>query len=63
MGGAEWSEFLRSSHLFGRPCVDPEGTEYEANVVAPCGKAGSVCMFNNQVWVRRGYFLCVHACR
>jgi hypothetical protein len=46
------TECVRGSHLFGRSCVDPAGTEHEAAVVAPCGPAGSVCMFNNQVWHR-----------
>ena len=28
------------------------GTELESEVVSPCGPAGSVCMFNCQVWHR-----------
>lgn len=50
------TECVRGSHLFGSSCIDPEtgepAKEYQDHVVAPCGPAGSVCMFNNQVWHR-----------
>jgi ectoine hydroxylase-related dioxygenase (phytanoyl-CoA dioxygenase family) len=42
---------IPKSHLFGKPCPQIlEGTEYEALVSHNLGPAGSVCIFNNQVW-------------
>jgi ectoine hydroxylase-related dioxygenase (phytanoyl-CoA dioxygenase family) len=49
------TEVIPGSHLFGKVCP-PEivGTEYE-KLATPClGKAGSVVIFNNQVWHRGG---------
>ena len=41
------------SHLFGSPLPNPiEGSDYEDQVVSNLGSAGSVIMFNNQVWHR-----------
>ena len=41
------------SHLFGAPCPNPiEGSGHEDQVVSNLGPAGSVIMFNNQVWHR-----------
>lgn len=41
------------SHLFGCSPPDPiEGSDYEDQVVSNLGPAGSVIMFNNQVWHR-----------
>ncbi len=41
------------SHLFGTPPPDPiEGSGYQDQVVSNLGPAGSVIMFNNQVWHR-----------
>ena len=49
------TEVVPGSHVFGRRCPDVlEGTEWEVRVVAPLGRAGSVVMFNNQVWHRGG---------
>jgi ectoine hydroxylase-related dioxygenase (phytanoyl-CoA dioxygenase family) len=49
------TEVIPGSHLFGaRPPKVMEGTEYEARVVPCLGKAGSVVLFNNQVWHRGG---------
>ena len=43
------------SHLYGAPPPDPiEGSGYEEQVVSNVGPAGSVIMFNNQVWHRGG---------
>jgi len=51
------TEVIAGSHLFGKPvppAFDPENSEY-AHLYRPClGKAGSLCMFNNQVWHRGG---------
>lgn len=49
------TEVIPRSHLFGKPCPPKlEGTEFES-LIHPCvGKAGSVAMFNNQVWHRGG---------
>jgi ectoine hydroxylase-related dioxygenase (phytanoyl-CoA dioxygenase family) len=45
------TEVIRGSHLFGRdPFKDPTPPEVTAN----CGPAGSVTLFNNQVWHRGG---------
>jgi hypothetical protein len=47
------TEFIPGSHLFGkRPPDSLDGTEWEDKVVACLGTAGSVVMFNNQVWHR-----------
>lgn len=49
------TEVVPGSHLFGRPPPgDFTGTEWEAKVKYNLGKAGSVVMFNNQVWHRGG---------
>ncbi len=49
------TECIPRSHLFGaRPPKSMEGTEWEDQVVYNLGKAGSVIMFNNQVWHRGG---------
>lgn len=46
-------QVIPGSHLFGRPCPrSMEGTEWEEQIVTTCGPAGSVTMFNNQVWHR-----------
>lgn len=49
------TEVIPGSHLFGgSPPKVIEGTRYES-MVEPClGKAGSVVLFNNQVWHRGG---------
>ena len=45
------TEVIPGSHLFGKHCPgDLKGTEYEAKITPCLGKAGSVVMFNNQVW-------------
>jgi ectoine hydroxylase-related dioxygenase (phytanoyl-CoA dioxygenase family) len=49
------TEVVPRSHLFGRPCPEVlEGTEWEDKVHYNLGKAGSVVLFNNQVWHRGG---------
>ena len=49
------TEVIPASHLFGAsPPDDLEGTEWEDRVQYNLGKAGSVIMFNNQVWHRGG---------
>lgn len=49
------TEVLPGSHLFGAPCPPSlEGTEWEDRVDPNVGRAGSVVMFNNQVWHRGG---------
>lgn len=49
------TQVIPGSHLFGKPCPPQiEGTPYEAKMVSGCGRAGSVVMFNNQVWHRGG---------
>lgn len=46
-------QVIPGSHLFGRRCPPKmEGTEWEERIVTTCGPAGSVTMFNNQVWHR-----------
>lgn len=46
-------QVVPGSHLFGRRCPPTmEGTEWEDRVVSTCGPAGSVTMFNCQVWHR-----------
>ena len=47
------TQVVPGSHLFGAPPPHPtEGTQYESQVVSNLGPAGSVIMFNNQVWHR-----------
>lgn len=49
------TEVIPRSHLFGKPCPEQiEGTEYESKIHYNLGPAGSVIMFNNQVWHRGG---------
>lgn len=49
------TEVIPGSHLFGAPCPPVmEGTKWEPQIVSCLGKAGSVVMFNNQVWHRGG---------
>jgi ectoine hydroxylase-related dioxygenase (phytanoyl-CoA dioxygenase family) len=49
------TEVIPGSHLFGAPSPsEMEGTKYESKIVKCLGKAGSVVMFNNQVWHRGG---------
>ena len=47
------TQCIPGSHLFGANPPNPiEGTPYEEQVVSCLGPAGSVVMFNNQVWHR-----------
>lgn len=49
------TETLPASHLYGAACPRTlEGTAWEQQVQHNLGKAGSVVMFNNQVWHRGG---------
>lgn len=49
------TQVIPGSHLFGdSPPPIIEGTPWEDKVVSCCGPAGSVVMFNNQVWHRGG---------
>lgn len=49
------TEVISGSHLFGAsPPRELEGTEWENKVHFNLGKAGSVIMFNNQVWHHGG---------
>lgn len=49
------TETIPGSHLFGaRPPKSMEGTQWESQIEHNLGKAGSVVMFNNQVWHRGG---------
>ena len=49
------TEVIPGSHLFGgSPPKVIEGTPYESMVLPCLGKAGSVVLFNNQVWHRGG---------
>ncbi len=49
------TETIPGSHLFGsRPPANLEGTEWEDKIHFNLGKAGSVIMFNNQVWHHGG---------
>jgi ectoine hydroxylase-related dioxygenase (phytanoyl-CoA dioxygenase family) len=46
-------QVVPGSHLFGRRCPPVlEGTEWEERIVTTTGPAGSVTLFNNQVWHR-----------
>ena len=47
------TQAIPGSHLFGgSPPPQMEGTKWENKIVSCLGKAGSVVMFNNQVWHR-----------
>ena len=49
------TEVIPGSHLFGAsPPPELEGTEWEDSIHCNLGKAGSVIMFNNQVWHHGG---------
>jgi len=49
------TETIPGSHLFGAgPPRELEGTEWESRIHHNLGHAGSVTMFNNQVWHRGG---------
>jgi len=49
------TEAIPGSHLFGKtPPADMAGTEWESRICYNLGRAGSVVMFNNQVWHRGG---------
>ena len=49
------TEVIPGSHLFGMgPPPEIEGTEWESKIQYNLGKAGSVVMFNNQVWHHGG---------
>ncbi len=50
------TEVIPGSHLFGTsPPPEMEGTEWEDKIHYNLGKAGSVIMFNNQVWHHGGF--------
>ncbi len=49
------TEVIPGSHYFGQPCPNSlDGTEWEERIHYNLGPAGSVVMFNNQVWHRGG---------
>lgn len=49
------TEVIPGSHLYGRPCPpDLTGTGLESKIQYNLGEAGSVVLFNNQVWHRGG---------
>ena len=48
------TECVPGSHLFGQPVPKEFPFELESKVDACLGKAGSVVLFNNQVWHRGG---------
>jgi ectoine hydroxylase-related dioxygenase (phytanoyl-CoA dioxygenase family) len=49
------TEVIPGSHLFGTvPPKVMEGTQWESQIHYNLGKAGSVVLFNNQVWHRGG---------
>jgi ectoine hydroxylase-related dioxygenase (phytanoyl-CoA dioxygenase family) len=49
------TEVIPGSHLFGAvPPKVMEGTQWESRIRYNLGKAGSVVLFNNQVWHRGG---------
>lgn len=49
------TQVIPGSHLFGAsPPANMTGTKWEDKIVSCCGPAGSVIMFNNQVWHRGG---------
>ncbi len=46
-------QVIPRSHLIGQRCPpDMTGTKWEERIVSNLGKAGSLIMFNNQVWHR-----------
>jgi len=48
-------QFIPGSHLFGANSPQKmEGTKWEDKIVSCLGPAGSVALFNNQVWHRGG---------
>ncbi|HZT41988.1 MAG TPA: phytanoyl-CoA dioxygenase family protein [Chthonomonadaceae bacterium] len=48
-------QVVPGSHLFGAsPPSNVEGTRWEEKIISCLGPAGSVVMFNNQVWHRGG---------
>ena len=49
------TQVIPRSHLFGAVPPNPiEGTPYEDQIFSGVGPAGSITMFNNQVWHRGG---------
>ena len=49
------TEVIPKSHLFGGPCPPTmEGTQWEDKIHYNLGGAGSLVIFNNQVWHRGG---------
>jgi ectoine hydroxylase-related dioxygenase (phytanoyl-CoA dioxygenase family) len=49
------TQFIPGSHLYGAsPPGDMTGTKWESKIESCLGPAGSVVMFNNQVWHRGG---------
>ena len=49
------TQVIPGSHLIGSPCPgNLDGTKWEPKIASCLGKAGSVVMFNNQVWHRGG---------
>lgn len=49
------TEVIPGSHLFGAsPPVKMEGSKWESQIVPCVGRAGTVVMFNNQIWHRGG---------
>ena len=49
------TQVIPGSHLFGAtPPTEMEGTQWEDKIASCLGPAGSVVMFNNQVWHRGG---------
>ena len=46
------TQVVPGSHLFGAPCPAVLEEAHEKKVVSCMGRAGSVVMFNNQVWHR-----------
>lgn len=49
------TEVIPRSHLFGASCPPSMvGTKWEEQIVPCLGKAGTVVLFNNQVWHRGG---------
>jgi len=47
------TKVIPGSHLFGKPCPS-DISEWEDQIEHNCGPAGSVVLFNNQVWHRGG---------
>ena len=48
------TEVIPGTHLLGKSPVEIEGSEWEDKIVHNSAPAGSVVMFNNQVWHRGG---------